>query len=282
MQDSEHLTFVINLLLSFAAITVIRAIVLSLFAIAKVARWAFRARVVVASMFIAFVATIAKAPVLNAVYYVYTRYFEVVKARPSDDADALFLRAAHAELRRQAGDYAAEKTIAWTRHTAEQLGCKEENIYAVALLECSLNPFRVRDDNVAAGWLQFTRAGLSGMGVSLEQVIAACRARDIDFIMSLSHKYLLRRQAQANVNLNTEIDVYLAVFAPALINAPPNRIIYAGKNNPAYYMNKGLDGWRLSRDGTIYKQAPDGDITVEELYLAMTRKKQLLMYQYAQ
>jgi hypothetical protein len=82
--------------------------------------------------------------------------------------------------------------------------------------------------------------------------------------------------------LSTEIDVYLAVFAPALIKAPPNRVIYAGKNNAAYYMNKGLDGWRLSRDGTIYKQAPDGDITVEELYLAMTRKKQLLMYQYVQ
>jgi len=33
-------------------------------------------------------------------------------------------------------------------------------IYEVAYLECGLNPFNVRSDLVAAGWIQFTRRGL--------------------------------------------------------------------------------------------------------------------------
>ncbi|MCS6930561.1 MAG: hypothetical protein NZM43_13820, partial [Saprospiraceae bacterium] len=194
------------------------------------------------------------------------------QARPVNVLHDNVAQALRAELRSKVDAYTFEAVERWTDSTAKAIGCYPEAIYMVALLECGLDPFRVRDDRVAAGWLQFTRTGLQRHGVALERLINACNRKDVHFVMSLSHAYLIARRRQAKRPLNTAIDVYLAVFAPSKIGQEGTAVIYEGFNNPAYYMNAGLDGWRLSASGIIYRSRKDGRITIEELYLCMMRK----------
>ena len=87
-----------------------------------------------------------------------------------------------AEIRKHTDGYEFEVLRTETAKTAAAIGSTPLAIYETAYLECGLDPFRVRDDGVAAGWIQFTRAGLAGLVVdgrtyTLEQVRAACRAR---------------------------------------------------------------------------------------------------------
>lgn len=165
----------------------------------------------------------------------------------------------------------------WTESTARRIGSTPLAIYEAAYLECGLNPFRVRDDREAAGWIQFTRVGLQGLGVSLEQVIAACRARDVETIMRLTDAYLFRKAEKApeGSSLANTIDLYLAVFAPAHIGRAPEAVVYAGFNNPDYFKNSGLDGWTVD-GGKIVRGRKDGRITVREIWLCLERKKGLL------
>lgn len=168
----------------------------------------------------------------------------------------------------------------WTQYTADRIGSRPAAIYETAWLECGLNPFRVRDDRVAAGWIQFTRAGLSGLGVSLERVIQACDRRDVGFIMELTDRYLSRKadRLPEGATLVNTIDLYLAVFAPAHIGAPPGKVVYSGFANRAYTLNSGLDGWYLD-GGKIMrsKGAIDGRITVQEIAFCLERKKANLL-----
>lgn len=166
----------------------------------------------------------------------------------------------------------------WTEATARRIGSTPLAIYEAAYLECGLNPFRVREDRVAAGWIQFTRVGLQGLGVSLEQVIGACRARDVETIMRLSDAYLTRKaeKAPAGASLANTIDLYLAIFAPAYIGRAPEAVVYAGLNTPAYYKNSGLDGWTVD-GGKIIRGKKDGRITVREIWLCLERKKGLIL-----
>lgn len=173
-------------------------------------------------------------------------------------------------------EFAAVKR--WTEATARRIGSTPVAIYEATYLECGLNPFRVRDDREAAGWIQFTRVGLQGFGVSLEQVIAACRARDVETIMRLSDAYLTRKaeKAPAGSSLANTIDLYLAIFAPAHIGRAPEAVVYAGFNNPAYYKNSGLDGWTVD-GGKIIRGKKDGRITVREIWLCLERKKGVIL-----
>ena len=73
-----------------------------------------------------------------------------------------------------------------TAHAADRckVGCSPLAIYEVAYSECGLNPFRIRDDGVAAGWIQFTTNGLPGIPTdgrqtTLPEVKDACRRRDV-------------------------------------------------------------------------------------------------------
>jgi hypothetical protein len=173
----------------------------------------------------------------------------------------------------------AETVIRWTGETASKINSTKQAIYESALLECGLNPFRVRDDRVAAGWIQFTRAGLSGLGVALHEVISACERRDAEFIMSLTDRYLIRKWEQAGKpDMRNTIDLYLSIFAPAHIGGDPEKVVYAGFGNMAYSLNSGLDGWYQDGERIARKTAlVDGRITVWEIYLCLERKKRLLL-----
>ena len=193
-------------------------------------------------------------------------------------SDEMKIRIYENEIRRHTTPQEFQIVRDSTAAIAARIGSTPLAIYETAYLECGLNPFRVRDDRVAAGWIQFTRVGLSGLGISLEQVIAGCQSRDAAFIMRLTDEYLCRkadRLPQGASLLNT-IDLYLAVFAPAHIGADPDRVVYAGFSNPAYYKNSGLDGWKVE-NGKIVRGEKDGKITAEEIHFCLERKKALLI-----
>lgn len=184
-------------------------------------------------------------------------------------------------LRRHTDSYEFAVVKRWTAETAGKINSTPLAIYETALLECGLNPFRVRDDRVAAGWIQFTDAGCKGLGVTKAQVIAACQNRDVETIMRLTDAYLVRRWEQAGrPNMRNGIDLYMAVFAPKYIGAPAEQVVYKGYNNAAYYKNAGLDGW-FQDGGKIVRKASecDGRITVWEIFLALEQKKGLALKQ---
>ena len=167
-----------------------------------------------------------------------------------------------------------------TAAISDRIGSTPLAIYEAAYLECGLNPFRVRDDRVAAGWIQFTRAGLSGLGVSLEKVIAACERRDAAFIMGLTGKYLARKAERlpAGSTMANTIDLYLAIFAPAHIGRAANQVVYSGYSDRRYSLNSGLDGWYIDGGKIIRSRAAcDGRITVGEIYLCLESKKARLI-----
>ena len=182
-------------------------------------------------------------------------------------------------IRKHTDSYEFSILKRWTTETAAKINSTPAAIYETALLECGLNPFRVRDDLVAAGWIQFTSAGCRGLGVTKEQVIAACRNRDIETIMRLTDAYLVRRWEQAGKpDMRNTIDLYLAVFAPAHIGRAPEQVVYKGYNNAAYYKNAGLDGW-FQDGGKIVRKASmcNGEICIWEIFLCLERRKGLLL-----
>lgn len=184
-------------------------------------------------------------------------------------------------LRKHTDSYEFAVVKRWTAETAGKINSTPMAIYETALLECGLNPFRVRDDLVAAGWIQFTDAGCLGLGVTKAQVIAACQNRDIETIMRLTDAYLVRRWEQSGKpDMRNTIDLYLAVFAPAHIGRAPEQVVYRGYNNAAYYKNAGLDGW-FQDGGKIVRKASecDGRITVWEIFLCLERKKGIALKQ---
>ena len=197
-----------------------------------------------------------------------------------------------AELGQRVDPYQKAVIVRRTREMAAKIQSTPLAIYEAAYLECGLKPFEVRTDGVAAGWIQFTRAGLGGLSykgkpVTFEDVLRACQAQDVEFIMDLTELYFVRKYEQSGRKpLNNTIDLYLALFAPALIGAPSDRVVYEGWNNPSYYKNDGLDGWFATTDGLgrqqIFRQrsARDGRITIWEVYLALESKKNKLITGY--
>ncbi len=196
------------------------------------------------------------------------------------------------ELGKQVDPYQKMVVTRRTREMAEKIQSTPLAIYEAAYLECGLNPFRVRSDRVAAGWIQFTRAGLAsltyrGKPVSMDDVFRACETRDIEFMMDLTEIYLVRKyELSGQKPLHNTIDLYLALFAPAHIGAPSDKVVYAGFDNPSYFKNAGLDGWYATaatdgRQQIIRKRsACDGKITIWEIYLALEAKKGRLLAMY--
>lgn len=196
------------------------------------------------------------------------------------------------ELRRHTDPYEHTVVVQRTREMAGKIASIPLAIYEAAYLECGLKPFEMRSDGVAAGWIQFTRKGLSGLThrgrpVTFNDVVRACQQRDIVFMMDLTEQYLLRKYEQAGHRpLHNTIDLYLALFAPAFIGASHQQVVYAGFDNPSYYKNAGLDGWYVVRTADGRQQifnkrsARDGQITVWEIYLALEAKKRRLFAAY--
>lgn len=155
---------------------------------------------------------------------------------------------------------------------ADTLGVHPNALYSVMYAEAGLDPFCVRRDGKAAGLIQFTPAGLSGLGVSLDRVKRACKDQDGRLIMALTDAYLKR--AANGRQLSGPLDVYLAVFAPGKIGAGPRVVLYSGVGNPAYDLNSGLDGWHVDWAGRIVRARSemDGRITAGELGLCLKRR----------
>jgi hypothetical protein len=219
------------------------------------------------------------SPYFSDVYAAYRDYIRPVYMQSDTSARALMIY--EAELQKHVDPYEFQIVKKYTEQTAEKLGCSPLAIYEVAFWECGLNPFIVRRDRVAAGWIQFTTAGLQGFGVSLDDVKAWCKNRDIEKIMALSEKYLV---GWANGRqLKTSADVYICVFAPAKIGCSPETTLY--DSGAAYYENVGLDGYRQvnTPSGTIVTRRAkwcDGKITADDLRLALEAKKAALIQKY--
>ena len=159
-----------------------------------------------------------------------------------------------------------------TRALAMEIGCRPQDIYLVAYSECGLNPFTIRTDGIAAGWIQFTRAGLNGLGRSLEDVKAACNAKDAVEVMRLTGAYI--RRAAAGRKVDTAADFYCAVFAPAKMGAGMDDALYSGFSNPEYYLNSGLDGFFVEGEKVLYlPHVKDGKLTKRDLLAALEYKK---------
>jgi hypothetical protein len=194
-----------------------------------------------------------------------------------------------AELAKRVNPYELEVIKRRTREMAPKIQSTPLAIYECAYLECGLNPFTIRKDLVAAGWIQFTKVGLLGLryedkSISYDQVLYACRNRNIDLMMDLTEIYLTDKYRRAKeIPLHNTIDLYLALFAPAYIGASSDKILYQGYSNPSYYLNKGLDGWYTTQDANgqqliLRKNANcDGAITIYEIFLALEAKKARLL-----
>lgn len=205
------------------------------------------------------------------IQYIETKYINPVTSGEfsgysSDKVTAIY----EAELRRHVLDDEFRVIQDSVRAMSLQFGCDSSAIYECAYPECSLNPFVVRQDEVAAGFIQFTSLGCAGLPFNLATVKNWCYTRNAKAMMSATRQYLQR--AANGRPLKTGKDIYLAVFCPSKIGSGPDAVLY--DSGPAYEMNKQLDGWVLE-SGKIVRSpsAVDHRITAGELGLWMERKK---------
>lgn len=210
------------------------------------------------------------------------QYIEQVMnpAYVTGDTSARVTAIYEAELLKRCDTYETEVVKRRTREIAAKVGCSPLAIYEVAYSECGLNPFQIRRDGIAAGWIQFTRAGLAGLPATLEQVKQACKARDVETMMNLTEAYFVSR-AQGRA-LKDATGVYVATFAPGFVGAPDEQVLYAGRLNPAYSLNSIFDGYYTTNAGQIFRNrsAMDGRITIGELRLHLEAKKARLISKY--
>ncbi len=107
---------------------------------------------------------------------------------------------------------------------------------------------------------------------------------DVEKMMDWTEAYLVGRAG--GVPLIDATGVYVCVFAPGHVGKPDSQVLYSGFGNPAYYLNKGLDGYftRNTADGrTQVLRDParcDGQITIQDLRLALEAKKARLISQF--
>lgn len=205
------------------------------------------------------------------IQYIETRYLNPVTSGEfsgysSDHVTAIY----EAELRRHVLDDEFRIIQDSVRAMSAMFGCDSSAIYECAYPECSLNPFVVRPDGVAAGFIQFTGLGCKELPFNLATVKNWCYTRNARAMMSATRQYLQR--AANGRQLKTGKDIYLAVFCPSKIGCGPDAVLY--DSGPAYEMNKQLDGWCLE-SGKIVRSpaAVDHRITAGELDLWMQYKK---------
>jgi len=209
------------------------------------------------------------------IQYIETRYLTPVTSGEfsgysSDHVTAIY----EAELRRHVLDDEFRIIQDSVRAMSLQFGCDSIAIYECAYPECSLNPFVVRQDGVAAGFIQFTGIGCNGLPFNLATVKNWCYNRNARAMMSATRQYLQR--AANGRQLKTGKDVYLAIFCPSKIGKNDDTVLYdSGK---AYSLNKYLDGW-TEENGKIFRSpfSVDGKITIKELDLWRNYKKMQLM-----
>lgn len=208
------------------------------------------------------------------------QYLEQVAnpAYVSGDTSAFAVAVYESELSRHVSDREAEIVKTRTRQIAAKFGCSPVSIYEVAFSECGLDPFRIRDDGIAAGWIQFTRAGLGFVpGVTLPEVKQACYSRNTGKIMDWTETYFAN--AAKGQRLPDATAVYIAVFAPAYIGAPDTQVLYSRADGDAYTKNNIFDGYYTDGAGRVIRTtaAQDGEITIGELRLHLEAKKSRIL-----
>lgn len=192
-------------------------------------------------------------------------------------------------LRRNCTENEFNILISSTKRMADAHNSTVLNFLQVYYSECGLNPFACykneKGDTTAAGHIQFTAAGVSGLllnnePVTMNHVRAAIRLRDIVFLTELGESYM-KRAANGRA-LKRPCDVYTAVFMPAFVGASDETVIASldGRNPQHYYRNcKPLDGWKIASNGAILHGAQyrDGKITIKDLAIALSFKKSILL-----
>ena len=175
--------------------------------------------------------------------------------------------------------------VRWTDKIAQDCGSNRLAIYEVYNSECALNPFAVnvntKGDTVACGVIQFTRAGISGLSVSYRQVKDAVIKKDLEFLMTLAHAYMVR--ASQGVRLPNAANVYTAVFMPSFVGGDMNTVLASLRSSrPDWYLeNIGLDGHYLDGQKIMTsKNMRDGKITINDLHLHLELKKAQLLKKY--
>lgn len=206
------------------------------------------------------------------------QYFEqwATPAYVTGDTSAHALALYEAALERHCDTYEAAIVKRRTREIAAKVGCSPLALMEVYYSECGLNPFEIRKDGIAAGIIQFTSAGATGI-TTLPAVKEACLKRDIGKIMDWTEAYMVR--ASAGRPLGDAVGVYVAVFAPGFVGADDGQVLYQGWGNPAYTLNACFDGYYLDSKGRIFRSADvcDGRITIGELRLHLEAKKARLL-----
>lgn len=167
-----------------------------------------------------------------------------------------------------------------TAEIAAKVGSTPLALYEVYFSECGMDIFTIRKDGIAAGPIQFTTYGLTGLGVSLNRVKEACKNREAPFLMDLTEKYLIDRSK--GKPMPRACDVYCAVFAPGYLAFPDSQVLYSGWDNASYYLNDGLDCCKIVRGNQIFysRLNRDGSITIEDLRLTLEYKKAKLLKMY--
>jgi hypothetical protein len=216
-------------------------------------------------------------------------YFAPLEADTSSAAAAAYTR----KMQRFLGQSDYTLFLRRTAEIAAQCGSTTLSFYEVYESECSCNPFAVnqreirdragrlvRVDTVAAGPIQFTRAGVSGLvlngkEVTMRQVKDAIIHKRLGFLMDLQEIYMA--QASGGKPLPRPCDVYTAVFMPAYVGRSMETVLASRwGNKPEYYwQNIGLDGYQLDGKGRVLflPSSRDGVITIQDLALCLAAKK---------
>ena len=193
------------------------------------------------------------------------------------------------ELSKHVGPDTYRIIVEQTKIHAVENGTTPMAIYEVAFSECGLDPFRFNVNQKtgkiqAAGWIQFTNAGLESLTIegkpaTMQQVIEACNRKDIRLIMDLTGQYF--RVCSRGRKLPTALDVYVCVFGHAFLGMGPDAVMYQGWNNDAYLLNRGFDGYQNERGKVVrLDRYCDGKITVGEVGLHLMAKKERFLRGY--
>jgi len=206
----------------------------------------------------------------------------------TSDTSSFAVKCFETELSKNLTGEQMQILLKWTDKIAQDCGSNRLALYEVYNSECALNPFAVnvryrngRTDTIACSILQFTAAGISGLS-TMRQVKDAVIKKDLEFLMTLAHKYMVR--ASQGKALPTAASVYTAVFMPSFVGGDMNTVLASLKSSrPDWYLeNIGLDGHYL--DGQKIMTSPkarDGKITIHDLHLHLELKKALLLKKYA-
>lgn len=204
----------------------------------------------------------------------------------TSDTSSFAVKCFETELSKNLTGEQMQTLVKWTDKIAQDCGSNRLALYEVYNSECALNPFAFNinpktGDTVACAVIQLTPTGIKGLGVTFRQVKDACLKKDLEFIMTLSHAYMIR--AAKGKALPNACDAYTAVFMPSFVGGDMNTVLASLRSSrPDWYIeNIGLDGHYL--DGQKIMTSPkarDGKITINDLHLHLELKKAKLLKKY--